>query len=134
MLIKFKIVDRRGYPIFQIADEEPVIEPGDSVRLINHAKSVLRNLKWAFKSHEDATNAVRMRRPGAKGMEFAQFVGRIVSSASLLNPTKLDDFKNEVNALLDKLNPSDPTVKELKQLCKVKSPGEKFREINVTGC
>lgn len=127
----FRIIDKRGLPVFRL--DEAVTEPGDSIRLLNYAKTLTDNIRWAFKCHEEASDAYREKRTGAKGMEFGNFVSRILFAGSYVSPTKLDNFKNEVNTLLDKLDPNNETVKELKKLCHVKTRAEQFREMFCNG-
>lgn len=133
MQIQLRVLEKEGYPIFRIT-QDPVAESTDPIRLKNYTASIVDKLRWAFKCHEDATDAFRRKLPGAKGMQFAGLANRIISCGAYLHPTKLDEFKNDINVLLNKLNPKDPTVKELKKLCRVKTVDEKFAELRVTGC
>lgn len=124
MLTRIRITDKAGYPIFRVADNAPIIESGDTIRLQNYALSIFNNLRWAFKCHEEATDAVRRHKPGAKGMDFGTFAGKILCAGAHTKQSDLDKFKDQISALLDKLDKNDETVKKLKEMCYVEHDPE----------
>lgn len=125
MQIKVRIMDKAGYPIFRVAGD-PVIESGDTLKLQNYTLSILNNFKWAFKCHEDATDAVRHHKPGAKGMDFGTFAGKILSAGAHTKQSEMDKFKDDISALLNKLDANNETVKKLKEMCYVEHDPNKL--------
>lgn len=117
MLFKMRIVEKCGFPIFRMIGYD--VEKGDTLRMQNYAKTMANNFRWAFECHEKASDAYRRKLPNANGMQFGEFVGRMFSLGRHVRKTELTDFKDKVSSLLDKLDKNDPTVKELKNLCRV---------------
>ena len=133
MLTRIRTIDKGGYPIFRVVDA-PVIEKGDTLRLQNYTMNIFSNFKWAFKCHEDATEAVRRHKEGAKGMDFGSFVGRVLSAGAHTKRSELDDFKEDISSLLDKLDSDNPVVQELKKKCYVeKDPNVLYERMFCSG-
>ena len=133
MTMMIRCIEKQGFPIFQLVGGCPVSEKTDTLRLKNWAQTMFNNFKWAFKCHAEATDAVRHHK-SKEGMTFGDLVGKMIVGSVPYN--QLEDLKDHVSALLDKLNldPNDENVKKLRDLCYVEhDPEKRFRLAVCTG-